>query len=115
MIEQSVTEYLQQVADDRHEILMSLHQQILRLYPGCLVDMQYKMPTYHLGDGWLALASQKHYISLYTCGAHHLEVFKQRHPGIKTGKGCINFNPRHDLPADDIEQVIRHAFEHPKG
>jgi len=40
----------------------------------------------HVGDGWVAIANQKHYVSLYTCGYHHIERFKQRCPRIKTGK-----------------------------
>jgi len=48
--------------------------------------MKYKMPTYQVGDGWVAIANQKNYISLYTCGYHHIVGFKNNNPGIKTGK-----------------------------
>ena len=91
-----------------------LHQIVTGLFPDIQVDLHYKMPTYRLGDGWIAIANQKNYVSLYTCGYHHIEAFKLRHPGIKTGKGCINFRDRDDLPVADIEAVIRHAIEHPK-
>ena len=95
-------------------MLLLLHQLVLDLYPDCEVDMQYKMPTYHYGEGWIAIANQKHYVSLYTCGEHHLRAFREAHPKIRTGKGCINFNPAHVLPMADISEVIGHALEHPK-
>jgi len=53
-------------------------------------------------------------VSLYTCGAHHLAEFKTQHPEIRTGKGCINFKPDIEPPVKAIEQVVRHAIEHPK-
>ena len=63
----------------------------------------------------MALANQKHYLSLYTCAPAHIAEFKARHPGIKTGKGCINFRDRDPLPLEDIAQVVRHAIERGKG
>ncbi len=106
--------YLDAVPDERRKCVDSLHALIMRLYPNATADMQYKMPTYHAGDGWVAIANQKNYVSLYTCGAHHLANFKRKHPKIKTGKGCINFKPTEALPLADIEQVVRHAMDHPK-
>ena len=106
--------YIKAVPASRRERFDLLQALILELYPSAVVDMRYKMPTYHLADGWVALANQKHYISLYTCGYHHIEDFKANHPSIKTGKGCINFKDGDDMPIQDIKNVIRHAFEHPK-
>ena len=92
----------------------AFHANYLYLLEG-VIDMHYKMPTYRYGDGWLAIANQKNYVSLYTCSADHLEKFRQRHPHIKTGKGCINFSDRDDIPVQAVKQVIAHAILHPKG
>ncbi len=62
----------------------------------------------------MALANQKHYISLYTCSAEHLAEFKSKHPDIKTGKGCINFKPGHEIPFEDVQAVVAHAIGHTK-
>jgi uncharacterized protein YdhG (YjbR/CyaY superfamily) len=110
-----VKAYFDAVPKERRSVVDALHALILRLYPDATVDMQYRMPTYHAGDGWVAIANQKHYVSLYTCGAHHLAEFKQKHPQIKTGKGCINFKCSDTLPLEDVELVVRHAIEHPKA
>ena len=111
---QEVRQYLQAVPEERKARVNEIHSLILQLYPKALVDMKYKMPTYWVGEGWVALANQKQYISLYTCGAHHIEQFKAKHPNIKTGKGCINFRDTDAIPISDIRKVVRHAIVHPK-
>ena len=110
-----VKKYFENIGDGRKTKIDALHQLIISLYPEAIVDLKYKMPTYRVGDGWVAMANQKSYVSLYTCGYHHIESFKKKHPDIKTGKGCINFRDKDELPLDDLREVVRHAIEHPKG
>ncbi len=112
---EDVGKYFDSAPDERRAKLDVLHKLIIGLYPHTSVDLEYRMPTYHCGDGWVAIANQKNYVSLYTFGAHHLEVFKLRHPRIKTGKGCINFKPGDEIPLADVEHVVTHAMDHPKG
>ena len=114
-IDREAVAYLDALPPQRRERFMRLHELVLSLYPDATVDMSYKMPTYRAGEGWVALANQKHYISLYTCGYHHIAVFKEKHPEQKSGKGCINFKDRDELPMEDLQAVIRNAMEHPKG
>ncbi len=109
----AVDKYFASVPADRKPLLAKLHSIIVGLYPNADVTMRYKMPTYEVGEGWVAVANQKHYVSLYTCGYHHIAQFKQRHPEIKTGKGCINLKPTDKLPVKAIEAVVRHAINHP--
>ncbi|HUT39754.1 MAG TPA: DUF1801 domain-containing protein [Gammaproteobacteria bacterium] len=110
-----VLAYFESVPESRKERVDTLHSLIVSLYPNAVVDMKNKMPTYVVGDGWVALSNQKQYISLYTCGYRHIEGFKAKNPGIKTGKGCINFKDSDGLPIGDIKSVVKHAIEHPKG
>jgi uncharacterized protein YdhG (YjbR/CyaY superfamily) len=111
----AVESYLAAVPQARQSRIGMLHRLILELFPDAVVDMSYKMPTYRFGDGWVAIANQKHYVSLYTCGYHHIEKFKKQHPATKTGKGCINFRDRDALPLEDIKAVVKHAIDYPKG
>ena len=113
-MQKDVKRYFDAVPEERKCLVDQLHSLIVGLYPHAQIDMSYRMPTYKSGDGWVALANQKHYVSLYTCGAHHLAGFKKQHPSIKTGKGCINFKPADPLPEAALKKVIRHAIEHPK-
>lgn len=114
-ISNEVIDYIRNIPENRKTKFTQLHELIVQTYPDTKVDLSYNMPTYKVDDGWVALANQKSYVSLYTCGAHHLALFKQKHPDFKTGKGCINFRVKDELPLDDLVQVIQHAIEHPKG
>lgn len=114
-MDKDVAAYFDAVPDARRAHLDALHTAILECFPDVTIDMRYKMPTYSHGEGWVALANQKQYVSLYTCSAAHLARFKQHHPGIKTGKGCINFRDRDAIPLDGVKAVVRHAMLHPKG
>ena len=97
-MDEDVLDYFASIPDDRQEVVRELHKLIMELCPTAIVDMTYRMPTYKSGNGWVALANQKHYVSLYTCGAHDIVGFKRRYPNIKTGKGCINLKPGDPLP-----------------
>lgn len=104
--------YLAAIPAARVERFASIRALIRRLYPEAVESMRYRMPTFEYRDGWIALANQKHYISVYTCMAAHIAGFRARHPAIKTGTGCINFRDRDEIPLDDLAQVIRNALEH---
>lgn len=114
-MDKAVKAYLAMVPNDRKPIVNALHQLIIELYPKSSIDMKHRMPTYQMGVGWVALANQKNYVSLYTCGYHHIAAFKEKRPKIKTGKGCINFKPTDQLPVQDLKAVIKHAMTQPKG
>jgi len=110
-----VNHYFAAAPGEHVEMLSKLHNMIMVLYPDAVVDMTYRMPTYKFKSGWVALANQKHYVSLYTCGSHHIAEFKERYPDIKTGKGCINFKRSDRIPVTALKKVIRHAIQHPKA
>lgn len=110
-----VDEYFDAAESSRRQRLDALHNAIIECFPDVQIDLKYNMPSYSYGKGWVAIANQKNYVSLYTCGESHLAEFKKRHPDFKTGKGCINFRAKDTLPIDDIKRVIRHAILHPKG
>ena len=113
-IDPDVQRYFDAVPDARKPLVQELHGLIIGLYPDARVDMSYRMPTYKAKEGWVAIANQKSYVSLYTCGAHHIAAFKKKYPGIKTGKGCINLELTDKVSATELRKVIRHAIEHPK-
>jgi uncharacterized protein YdhG (YjbR/CyaY superfamily) len=113
-MDNEVQRYFDTVPQDRKPIVEKLHKLIVGLYPRAKVDMSNRMPTYKAKDGWVAIANQKRYVSLYTCGAHHIAGFKEKYPGIRTGKGCINFKVTDQIPVTAVKAVIRHAIEQSK-
>ena len=113
--EHVVESYLGAAPARRRGELRTLHDRIRACFPTATVDMRYRMPTYALGEGWVSIANQRSYVSLYTCSAAHLEAFRREYPEIGTGKGCIRFRERDPIPEDAVDGVIRHAMLHPKG
>ena len=72
--------------------------------------MKYKMPTFELDGGWIAIANQKNYVSLYTCARQHIEPFLEKYPKIKAGAGCINFKDKDVFDLADLVPVIKSAM-----
>ena len=68
--------YINDVPDERKERFIKLMNLIKSLYPEADESMKYKMPTYEYEEGWVALANQKNYISLYTCSAYTISPSK---------------------------------------
>jgi len=106
----SIDEYLSKVPESRLVKVRALIDLIIKAYPECEASLKYKMPTFESQQGWVAVANQKSYVSLYTCDEKHIAEFKLAHPRIKTGKGCINFLDKDDLPVDALLQVIDSAM-----
>lgn len=109
---ENIDDYIASAGDARRDRLQAIIGLVRRLYPDAVVSMKYRMPTFETAGGWVAVANQKHYLSLYTCSAEHLDAFKRLHPDIKTGKGCINLRDRDHLPLDDLATVVRSAMGH---
>ena len=98
--------YIDSLPQPRRERVLALQKMILQVAPDATIDMHYKMPTYHVGDQWVAMASQKFYISLYTCKREKIQNFRDMCPEIRTGQGCINFKDKDALAGGAIKEVI---------
>lgn len=110
-MDKEVQRYLDTTPENRRRIIDKLHDLIIGLYPDAEIVMWYRMPTYKAKGGWVALANQKHYVSLYTCDPRHIAEFKAGYPTIKTGKACINLRETDPIPSAALKKVIRHAIE----
>ena len=110
MTDPEVDAYFDQIPEDRRPLVQAINDLITSMYPDADVSISWGMPTYRRDGGWVSLANQKHYVSLYTCDARHLAAFKTLHPEIRTGKTCINLRATDELPAG-ITEVIRGAME----
>ena len=103
-------DYINSLPQQRRERVLALQKMILDVAPDATIDMHYKMPSYHVGDQWVAIASQKFYISLYTCTRENIENFRNACPEIRTGQGGINFKDKDKLAEGAIKEVISAAF-----
>lgn len=109
-VKELIDEYINSLDPMRQQRVKALHRFILAQYPDAQVSLQYKMPTYHQGNGWVSIASQKHYVSLYTCAREHIQPYIDRHPTVKYGKGCLNFRDGDDIDWAALKPVLLSAF-----
>lgn len=124
---QTVDEYLASLPEDRRNALATVRGVILRNLPeGYEEGMQYGMIGYYVplsrypvtynGQplGYVALASQKNYMSVYLMGIYGNEEAERwfREEYLKSGKkldmgkSCVRFRRLEDLPLDLIGKVI---------
>ena len=103
-------QYLAAQPTARCQRLRELMGLVEGMYPEAELSMKYRMPTYATEQGWLAVANQKHYVSLYTCNGEYLQAFRDKHPEIPAGKGCLNFRDRDSLHLADLAGVVNLAL-----
>ncbi|MCY3635859.1 MAG: DUF1801 domain-containing protein [bacterium] len=120
-------EYLSELDDDRREAVSAVRDVILANLPdGYEEVMQYGMISYVvplsvLADTYngqplmyIALASQKQYMSLYLTNVYGDESvgkwFKERYLAtgkkLNMGKSCVRFRKLDDLPLDLVAEVV---------
>ena len=124
---ETVDEYLDELAPDRREAVETVRQVILDSLPeGYEEMMQYGMigyaipleryPVTYNGQplGYVALASQKNYMSLYLMNIYgdpeaekwFTESYKATGKRLDMGKSCVRFKSLDDLPLDLIGEAV---------
>ena len=123
----SVQEYLDNLAPERRQVVEAVRSVILQnLPPGYEEGVQYGMISYYVPLShypntynkqplsYVALASQKNYLSLYLMGlyadaetgAWFDSEYKKSGKKLNMGKSCVRFKKSEDLPLDLIGRVI---------
>lgn len=107
----TIDEYMAQVPRGRRGRMEGLIGRIRAWFPDARISMKYKMPTFEIGDNWVAVGNRKSYVSLYTCSEKHISPYVEKHPATRCGKGCINFRDRDEIDFEDLKEVITHALD----
>jgi hypothetical protein len=123
----TVEEYLASLPTDRRQLVATLRALIKKHLPkGYKEGMQYGMISYHIpledfpdtynGQplGYIALASQKNYVSLYLMGIYSEpdaedalhDKFVRAGKRLDMGKSCIRVKKIDDLPLDVVAEAI---------
>lgn len=108
--DRSVEAYLARLPEPRAGRGRALHALVLKLFPQAVVSLDYRMPTYRVGENFLAWASQKQYFSVYTCSTERIAAFKHKRPDVRSGVGCLNFRDRDVFAAADLRLVVKDAL-----
>ena len=104
------SDYYQNIPADRRERLGAVEKLIRRTFPDAEASMRYRMPTFETASGWIAFASQKNHVSVYTCSAEKLAPYLSAHPKANCGKGCLRFTDATEIDFDVLRQVVRNAL-----
>lgn len=124
----SVKEYIDALPEERKKAIVFLHEFIQKVSPKLKSHFAYNM----LGYGafkyknykkdvidWpiVALASQKHYISVYVCavedGEYLAEKYKAKLGKVSVGKSCIRFKKLEDVNLPELKKVLQKAAKLP--
>lgn len=124
---QTVEEYLAALPDDRRKALAAVRQVVLDNLPeGYQEGIQYGMIAYSVplsrfpktyngqALNYLALSSQKNYMSLYLMGVYgdpeteawFREEYGKTGKKLDMGKSCVRFKKMEDLPLSVIGQAV---------
>ncbi len=125
---ETVEAYLEELPEERRAVVGSVRDVILENLPDGWVEMMdygmisYAIPLERYSDtynkhplGYIALASQKQYVSLYLMTVYGDPVteawFKERWDAsgkpLNMGKSCVRFRTLDDLPLNLIRDVVR--------
>lgn len=105
-----IRSYFDSVPAARRERLRQIHDLIVTAFPQVMQTMSWRMPAYKLDTGWVAIANQKHHISVYTCSSELIASYLQKHRDIGAGKGCLRFRDNQEIDLAELKKVVRNAL-----
>ena len=100
-----VDAYLAGLDEARREALQAVRDLVHAAVPEVVETLRYRMPTFELEGMLCAMASQKHYISLYVdvgLLAKHRAALEH----LDLGKSCIRFRKLESIPLDTIRAIL---------
>ncbi len=123
----TVAEYIESLPSERQVVIAKVRALILKNLPeGYEEGMQYGMISYYIplsrypetyngqALGYVALASQKNYLSIYLMNVYgnketeewFTDSYKKSGKKLNMGKSCVRFKKLEDLPLDLIGETI---------
>ena len=106
----SVDAYIAALPPERQARVAALRALIQRVAPDVAERIEWKMPVFGRGERWVAVASQKNYISVYLGLDGDVAAVLASDPELKGGKTCVNIPDRAELPLAALETAIRDAL-----
>ena len=101
-----VDAYLDHLEPERRRALEALREIIRESAPEADENMKYRMPTYGEDPIVCAMASQKHYMSLYL-DTELVEKYRSELDHLNLGKSCVRFRKLEDVPLDVIRRILK--------
>lgn len=117
-------EYIDMIDEPRRSDIQKIHDFIRKTCPtlkpyiesGMIGygEMPYKYASGREGTWFvIGLASQKNYISIYSCATSHGEYLAEKHKDklgkASIGKSCIRYKKVEDIPWDELKKVLKES------
>lgn len=93
----TVDEYLAFLTDPGRSWVQEFVDFMRREYPGVSEGISYQIPTYKVGNTYVAFSVAKDHFTFHTLDFERLEVLKKELPDIRYGRGSAK------VPYDDEE------------
>ncbi len=106
----AVDAYIAKLEPLRRERMLALRAFIHGEASDVVERIEWKMPVFGRGDRWVAVASQKSYISVYLRCESGAQAVVASDPRLKGGKGCVNISDRAELPLAALGPPIRETL-----
>lgn len=110
---ESVDDYVRQVPEHRQEAVRLVCERVRRRTPGVEETLDHHMPFYRLdGDSYIAVASQKHHVSLYLVMLDETldeeGDLADELADIDRGKNCLRFRDSQldRLTVDLVDRIV---------
>lgn len=106
----SVDDYIAALAPLRQARVAQLRALVHDIASDVVERIDWKMPVFARGERWVAVASQKNYISVYLGTNEVVADVVASDPKLKGGKICVNIPDRAELPLTALGPAIRDAL-----
>jgi uncharacterized protein YdhG (YjbR/CyaY superfamily) len=103
----TVDEYISELEGERRDAVISLRLVLKGSVPGLEESMTHGMPYYTKGEDYYAIASQKHYISLYVSDMEMLTRYSDQLGKVNLGKSCIRFRRLENIDLAMVGRMLQ--------
>ncbi len=103
----TVDEYIDELEGERREAVIRLRQVLKGAIPDLRETMSHGMPYYTKGDDYYAIASQKHYLSLYVSDMELLTRYRGRLGKVNLGKSCVRFRRLENIDLNVVRDMLQ--------
>jgi uncharacterized protein YdhG (YjbR/CyaY superfamily) len=105
-----VDDYIAALAPLRAERVAMVRRLAHAAFPDIAESIDWKMPVFRRGDRYVAVASQKQYLSVYLdCKPLAAQVIASD-PKLKGGKSCVNIRDNVAMPEAVLAVAIAEAL-----
>jgi uncharacterized protein YdhG (YjbR/CyaY superfamily) len=104
-------EYMDKGTGEQRALFERLHNLIMGVYPAAENSISYGLLKYAADKRHVWLGFRKDGISLYTQFIPLITAFREKHPHLKYGKGCINFRLKDVIPEEDVRSLIESVLQ----